>query len=216
MQAGWYYCQGDPAGTVRYWNGHQWASEPQFAQQFAQQRHEAQPPGGAHADPMLRIAARLLDAVIVFFALYAVGTVISAVAAEHAFDSVRSRGFAGIFEAVDGFGWAAFASAITGVVGSATYEIGFTITKGATPGKLLFGFYVVDQEGRTPLNAAVATVRWLPFGILMLIARLPIVAIIGAFALLVLSVAGLVMILASPKRQAPWDMLAKTHVVHRP
>lgn len=28
MEAGWYYAQGDPPGTVRYWDGELWQGEP--------------------------------------------------------------------------------------------------------------------------------------------------------------------------------------------
>ena len=34
-EAGWYYAQGDPPGTLRYWNGAQWTGEPQYPPQPA-------------------------------------------------------------------------------------------------------------------------------------------------------------------------------------
>jgi uncharacterized RDD family membrane protein YckC len=83
---------------------------------------------------------------------------------------------------------------------------------GGTPGKLALGFRLVDEAGKTPAWQP-AIVRWLPFGILLLIARLPLVSILGALALLVLSVLGLIFVAVSPTRQAPWDTLAKTYVV---
>lgn len=35
--AGWYHGEGDPAGTLRYWDGGQWVGEPQFPPQPAVQ-----------------------------------------------------------------------------------------------------------------------------------------------------------------------------------
>jgi uncharacterized RDD family membrane protein YckC len=35
MQPGWYYAQGDPAGTQRYWDGTQWVGGPQLVGQPA-------------------------------------------------------------------------------------------------------------------------------------------------------------------------------------
>ena len=48
---------------------------------------------------------------------------------------------------------------------------------------------------------------------LILVARMPLVGFIGALGLLVLSVVGLVLMLTTPTRQAPWDTLAKTYVI---
>lgn len=58
--AGWYYAQGDPPGTQRYWDGEMWQSEPVY------------PPGGvagaspnrAYADWGSRVAATLIDGAI--------------------------------------------------------------------------------------------------------------------------------------------------------
>lgn len=43
--AGWYYAQGDPEGTQRYWDGGQWIGEPQQVPQ-AQPQPEPQQPAG--------------------------------------------------------------------------------------------------------------------------------------------------------------------------
>ena len=99
---------------------------------------------------------------------------------------------------------------------SALYEVGFTSLTGATPGKMMLGFRVVDSTGKTPLKPLVAVLRWAPFGVLIGLMRLPLLNIIGALGFLGLSIAGLVTILVSAKRQAPWDIIASTYVVVDP
>ncbi len=63
--AGWYYAQGDPPGTQRYWDGTQWQGGPQMVPEAGQQggygavqvRHKA--PNGK------RFVAFLIDALII-------------------------------------------------------------------------------------------------------------------------------------------------------
>lgn len=226
MNPGWYYCQGDPPHTLRYWNGRQWVGAPQYpaAQPHAARPHAAQPhaqqssdivlPGvGTLADPGLRLVARLIDIVILGCASYATNTIIGMFAADRAIDGIYTNGFGGVVDAFSTFGVMMIVSMVVAFGLSLAYEVGFTMHFGGTPGKLMFGFRVVDEHGKTPLHWQPALVRWILFGMLILVARMPIVAFIGALGLLVLSILGLVLILTSPKRQAPWDVLAKTYVI---
>ena len=51
---GWYYAQGDPIGTTRYWDGSQWTGEPVVQPQAAAQPHgvaQGFPPAPAVYDP---------------------------------------------------------------------------------------------------------------------------------------------------------------------
>jgi uncharacterized RDD family membrane protein YckC len=48
------------------------------------------------------------------------------------------------------------------MVATATYHIGFLVTRSATPGKMMVGIYVSDREGR-PLRPDVAILRYLTF-----------------------------------------------------
>ncbi|MDH3301452.1 MAG: RDD family protein [Acidimicrobiia bacterium] len=51
--AGWYHAEGDPVGTLRYWDGAQWVGDPQYPPQPAAQQAPPQvpPPGGAPFQP---------------------------------------------------------------------------------------------------------------------------------------------------------------------
>lgn len=227
MNPGWYYCQGDPPNTLRYWNGRQWVGAPQYpaAQQSPAQHPGVQQPGVAHssdiqlpgigtlADPGLRLVARLIDIVILGCVSYALNSLIGIFAADRAIAGISTNGLNGVVDAFSTFGVMMIVSAVVAVALGMAFEVGCTMHFGATPGKLMFGFRVVDEHGKTPLTWQPAIVRWVLFGMLILVARMPIVGFIGALGLLVLSILGLVLILTSPKRQAPWDVLAKTYVI---
>lgn len=213
MMTGWYYCQGDPPGTLRYWDGQQWVGPPRAPAPSPQSSVVHVPGIGTLADPGLRIVARLIDVVILACAIYGINTLIGMFAAERAMHNIAEHGFGGIFGAFNTLGATMILTAIVAVGLSVAYELGFTMHFGGTPGKLAFRFRIVDEHGKTPLNWQPALVRWLPFGVLILVARMPIVAFIGALGLLVLAIVGLVLLLVSPTRQTPWDVLAKTHVV---
>jgi uncharacterized RDD family membrane protein YckC len=71
MPAGWYYASGDPAGTVRYWDGELWQGEP-VPNPSMPTANASVPPGG-YAGWWSRVAATLIDAVLVGLAVGAVG-----------------------------------------------------------------------------------------------------------------------------------------------
>lgn len=211
MNPGWYYCQGDPPNSLRYWDGGQWVGAPQYP--AAAPSSDVVPGIGTLADPGLRLVARLIDIVILGCTTYGINSLVGMFAADRAMDGIVDRGFLGVVDAFNTFGVVMIVGAIVSVGLSLAYEVGCTMHFGATPGKLMFGFRIVDENGRTPLAWQPAIVRWVLFGLLILVARMPIVAFIGALGLLLLSILGLVLMLTSPKRQAPWDVLAKTHVI---
>ncbi|MEZ5340493.1 MAG: RDD family protein [Acidimicrobiales bacterium] len=62
---GWYYAQGDPPGTQRYWDGAQWQGGPQAAGGAGQAMGGAQGAGGTLAEPGKRLIAALIDGGIV-------------------------------------------------------------------------------------------------------------------------------------------------------
>lgn len=74
---GWYYAQGDPPGTQRYWDGSQWVGGPQAAQGAADAGggYAAQGAVGAAGRPAefgSRLLAWLIDAAIVLVGYIAI------------------------------------------------------------------------------------------------------------------------------------------------
>ena len=67
---GWYPAEGDPPGTVRWWDGTKWVGGPQ-AQGVQQQAGYVAPGAGALAngrelaDPWMRIAAAVIDGILI-------------------------------------------------------------------------------------------------------------------------------------------------------
>ena len=72
QQPGWYYAQGDPPGTQRYWDGSAWQGGPQPVA-----AEGATMAGGANAAPGERFVAFLIDAGIMFGALIVGGILIA-------------------------------------------------------------------------------------------------------------------------------------------
>lgn len=63
---GWYYAQGDPPGTQRYWDGASWQGGPQPVPGVSGGTAASDTVGGALAEPVKRIAARVIDGIIWF------------------------------------------------------------------------------------------------------------------------------------------------------
>lgn len=194
QQPGWYHADGDPPGTHRYWDGSTWIGEPQ---PMAPASPASGGGGGtlpAHvpgrlAEPWMRIVARLIDAVIlvIFFVILAgpildddmIGT-----------DQTPSAGVL-----------------IGSLLISAAWEIGFVAALGGTPGKLLLGLRVADQEtGSIPPSLRDAVMRWLP----SLVGLVPFLGSLASLAILILSV---VWLFSHPQRQTVYDRVATTFVV---
>lgn len=75
---GWYYAQGDPPGTQRYWDGTQWQGGPQAAGGTAAQAAGGAGYGGAvPAEAGTRFVAFLMDAGIVVVAAIVLGIFIA-------------------------------------------------------------------------------------------------------------------------------------------
>ena len=64
---GWYHAEGDVAGTQRYWDGGEWKGDPQPVPGEASRTID----GLDLAEPVARIAARLIDGVLWFVLLFA-------------------------------------------------------------------------------------------------------------------------------------------------
>jgi uncharacterized RDD family membrane protein YckC len=188
---GWYPAPGDPPGTHRYWNGTDWTTGPTpIGQGMPAPSGTGTVHGKPLASPGLRIAARLIDAVIVFVVL---GAIVSALV-------VSDGDFNQFTEFNIGF-------TIVGLLISAAYEVGFVIWKGGTPGKLILGLRIVEMEnGSTPPDQNHAVMRWVP----SLVGYVPI---LGGLISLVIFIISLVWLFSDANRQTVFDKVGKTFVV---
>lgn len=192
QQPGWYHADGDPPGTHRYWDGSSWIGEPQsIGAPSGPGAATGLPPHvpGTLASPWQRIGARLLDGVVLLllFSALTVGV---------------------LDEDMYGADQTPSAGAVAGMlIISALWEIGFVATLGGTPGKLMLGLRVADQEtGSIPPSLRDAVMRWLP----TLAGLVPLIGTLAAFVILVLSV---VWLFSHAQRQTVYDRVATTYVV---
>lgn len=188
---GWYYAQGDPPGTQRYWDGTAWQGGPQ-----AVPGAEAAGMGGfdkaSLPSPWVRLLARIIDGIIIF--------VIPAIV----IGLILGVGFGGALGAGATDGASIVASLLVGLI-SLAYEYFFLAKDGATPGKKAMSIKVVLEDG-SPLGSDGAVRRL----ILSIIGIVPFIGgIIGLFVLL----GTIVMIFIDDRRQVPADKVAKSIVV---
>ena len=89
----------------------------------------------------------------------------------------------------------------------ALYEIGFVTLKGATPGKMLFRFKVVQiADGQSPPPGSVAAMRYAP-------SLLSVVPFLGSILYLIVLGLSLYWLTSDPDRQSIFDRAGKTFVV---
>ena len=134
-QPGWYYAQGDPVGTQRYWDGGQWIGNPREQQDIPgagndQVRRE-------YGTAIERLGANIIDSIIVG---------IPAIVLFFMFrDGSATTSLGTLF----------------GVALGAAYSIGFVGLRGATPGKMALGMEIIRADtGETPPGFDVAAKRW--------------------------------------------------------
>lgn len=215
---GWYsdpYAATD--GVERWWNGIQW---------LAETRDPAAPPAWAPAVPQepdrtepelaswgARVGAYLLDivpfVVLVMIVLGMFGW----------FDLVgrAAEGDESAFTALEAMSApgspASIASVLTGAIAYFLYNVGFHMTKGQTPGKMLVGIRVrMRDEDRLP-DARAAVLRWaVQQGGPQLLSS---IAGLGFFAG-VFSIVDHLWPLWDPRRQSLHDKAARTIVVRAP
>jgi uncharacterized RDD family membrane protein YckC len=157
------------------------------------------PRGEPLAAPTTRVAARLLDSVILWTV-----TLLIAAAIVGNDDSARFGGLAGDADFTE-----RYLLALLGVTIGFMYDAVPTKRYGGSPMKLAFGLRVVraDNGGRAEWSHAV--VRWAIPGAFALI---PMPMVTGLLSVVVVAVS-LVYIFTKPLRQAVWDQVAKTVVV---
>jgi uncharacterized RDD family membrane protein YckC len=196
--AGWYYAQGDPPGTQRFWDGAQWQGEPQLVP-----GSEAALSSTAAnlAEPLNRIGARLIDWIlwIIVSVILSVALGISLVPSSA--DDAPSYG-------------KSLAAALIGAALIGGYEVFMVAQKGGTLGKLALGLRVTREDGSAP-DLKTAALRIAPYLGLTVIGALLGPAIGGLFGLvsLVIGLVSLVFLFTDSLRRTVWDRVAKTLVV---
>lgn len=189
---GWYYAQGDPPGTQRYWDGSSWQGGPQPVP--GAEGAVADSAGGSLADPGKRIVARLIDGIIWFVISLVFSLVIAGGSAFAGDQPSFLRG--------------AIASLIGGAVVVA-YEAFMVGTRGATAGKMALGMKVVNEDGSAAdLNTGLRRM-FLYIGFIFI----GMIPILGGLLFLIVAIVGLVFLFTDDKNQTPWDKIGKTLVV---
>ena len=203
---GWYAAEGDPAGTVRWWDGNSWVGGPQ--QQGIQQQAGYVAPGVGSlangrqvADPWLRIAAKIIDTIL----LGIIGAIIGL---------IFIGGSAG-FGDITSFGTAETVGlTLTSAVITAGYYWGMNSFVGGTLGKLAMGIRIVSEDGTDPIGPNVGIVRSAMnvFGIL---AAIPIVGLLIQLITGIVGLVSLVFLFTDAEHRTVMDRAAKTYVVKK-
>lgn len=197
---GWYPAQGDPPGTVRWWDGHEWRGGPVSGSQYgfgvagqpytsASSRDSLPELGRVLGGPWHRIAATLIDGIIL-----AVPAVILVIFWFAQSDNSLEDFDPGI--------WSSLLFAIP----SFLYEVGFIALRGATPGKMAMGLEVIGQDGTRPPGWKRAILRYA-------LTALGVIPVLGALASGLIELVSLVLLFADARRRTLWDRLAGTYVV---
>ena len=194
---GHYHAEGDPPGTVRWWDGTQWVGDPMPPPPPA----APPPPPGTPADPTggirfadlgVRFGAAAIDIVIVI--------VISFVLLLAFFGNSTDDGF----EAYAGGAESVLLSALI----TAAY-IGIIVAKAATPGKLMVGLRITEADGETNVTPRGAVMRSLPY----IVGLIPV---LGGLIVLGCGIAAMVMIGSdSAERRSVYDRIGNTRVVRK-
>jgi uncharacterized RDD family membrane protein YckC len=186
---GWYYAQGDPPGTERYWDGVIWQGDPRGSQPIS-----ADLPSGINlASGGSRIGARVIDGFIMVF-IQLVFVV-----------PLAGAGNSSTYGSSSGIGTIAFSLAIAII-----YEPVLTALTGGTPGKLILGLRVVEAETlTTPPSMPVSIKRWV-IGLVGFLHPL-----LGIIAILILSIMSLVWVFTDTMRRSIYDRIGGTYVIKK-
>ena len=202
---GWYYAQGDPPDTQRYWDGTQWQGGPQPVPAAGQAGPGMVGAGGGAAmdlaEPINRIAGRFVDWILWFI----VSMIVSAVVAGAG--SFTGNGDVAYIRL--------FLAGLINLIAVVAYEVVMPVQAGGTIGKMLLGTKIVKEDG-SPVDYQVAGMRiGIYAAIALLGALIPFIGIITFPIAVLIGIASTVMLFTDDRRRAVWDMVAKTVVVKR-
>ena len=187
---GYYHAEGDPIGTVRYWDGSSWTTEP--ISPHAPQVSPPPPVGSMtvvdrerFGGPGARVGAALIDTVV-----YVAGVLVVAIPIGVATEPGIGFLVGAAMVLVMWFGFVAITASV-----------------GWTPGKLSMGLRVTTADGvTTPPGWGPAFVRTLP----SLVGAFPV---IGGFLNLALQVINVILVHNDDERRSVHDRAGQTRVV---
>ncbi|MEM7339711.1 MAG: RDD family protein [Actinomycetota bacterium] len=199
---GWYYAQGDPPGTQRYWNGETWEGDPQPVPGAPQEVTGGPMPAGVGA----RIGGRIIDWIV----WIVTGSIIQGVI-------VGGDAFSFDPDVVDDLSRSstviAGLLALAVVVAYETYLVG---ARGATLGKMVTGTKVVKPDG-SPADMMTGLRRIGIYAIGALVVALlgPAAALTNLinFILFIVGIVSLVFLFTNSQRRTVWDLAAPSMVV---
>lgn len=191
---GFYEARGDEPGTVRYWDGSDWTSEPM-----------PPPPGWGTNQPdarfatvWVRIGATMLDGLVSVVVIF----------------PFMWSTFIDAFDQIDA---GAEADEIDVTLSASVYVAGITLIVvfmlmvaflGATPGKLMLKLRITTEDGTTtPPGLPKAMLRSIP----QVLGWIPVIGSLIGFTVGVLS---LVWVKTDPERRSVYDRIAGTRVVY--
>jgi uncharacterized RDD family membrane protein YckC len=192
---GWYYAQGDPPGTQRYWDGQKWEGGPQPVPGASQDAVAGAVPG--LAEPIMRIGARVIDYIVWFIV-----TIIPSI--------IVVGGLAVANNGNDVSFIAGFFATLVAVAIITAYETFLVGTRGQTLGKMALGLKVVRADGSPP-DMRDGFMRILPYSALTLLGA--IIPFLPGLITFVIGLVSLVFLFTDANRQTVWDKFAKTLVV---
>lgn len=194
---GWYYAQGDPPDTQRYWDGSQWQGGPQPVPAAGQAGPGMVGAGGGAALDLASPGSRFLGRLVDFFVLLIPLLIVSV---------IFGAGAYGIGGGEVSFA-AQFGAGLLTTLISLAYEFFFLSQKeGQTIGKKVANVRVVKEDG-SALDQNSTIMR-------LIIPALGIIPILGAFIGFINIVAIVILIFVDKQRQVPHDKIAKTVVVN--
>ncbi len=157
---GWYQMQGDPPGTVRYWDGMQWQGEPQMQQPGA-----AGLVGQQRSNWGQRFGAKLIDVVLMLIPMI---ILIAIVAPADTSASSLDEGFDFEYSLGD-----SIASTIIFLIVYVGYKMACYATMGTTLGKKILGLTIVGSNGQ-PMTPEQQLMRTAVHAVPNLLAVVPI------------------------------------------
>ncbi len=206
---GWYYAEGDPENTQRYWDGQRWEGYPRPTPKGTLKKlpHVEDP---ALAGVYDRIAARILD-LFLWVSIFSLAKIIFGVGVIDQFLYVIP-----IWPVPDSFSPQVLLSVALGASLIAAYEVVLLHTRQATLGKMALEIKVSTKDKKS-VDYVVAMRRialFVSIALLSVIPNKPVV-VLSSLALYLLGAYSVVALFRDRRSQTAWDKLAQTVVVKR-